>query len=47
VDGRPIVAARDLQQVMSADTIGHRVTATLIRQGRVHELVVIPVELAA
>jgi S1-C subfamily serine protease len=47
VDGRPIVAARDLQQVMSADTIGRRVTATLIRQGRVQELVVIPEELAA
>jgi S1-C subfamily serine protease len=47
VDGRPIVAARDLQQVMSGDTIGRRVTATLIRQGRVHELVVIPEELAA
>jgi S1-C subfamily serine protease len=47
VDGRPIVAARDLQQVMSADTIGRRVTTTLIRQGRAHEVVVVPEELAA
>jgi serine protease Do len=47
MDGRPIVATSDLQQVMSPESIGRPVTATLIRQGRVHELVVTPEELAA
>ena len=46
IDGRPTESASDLQQLMTAETIGRDVTATLVRQGRIHELTLVPEELA-
>ena len=47
IEGRPTEGASDLQQLMTAETIGRDVTTTVIRQGRVHELTLVPEELAA
>jgi serine protease Do len=46
IDGRTTENATDLQQAMTAETIGRSVTATLIRQGRIRELTIVPEELA-
>jgi serine protease Do len=46
IDGRPVEGASDLQQAMTAETIGREVTATVIHHGRVHELTLVPEELA-
>ena len=46
IDGRPTEDASDLQQAMTAETIGQSVIATVIRQGRVRELTLFPEELA-
>jgi S1-C subfamily serine protease len=45
IDGRPTEGASDLQQLMTAETIGRGVTATLVRQGRIQELTLVPEEL--
>jgi serine protease Do len=46
IDGRTTENATDLQQAMTAETIGRSVTATLIRQGGIRELTIVPEELA-
>jgi serine protease Do len=46
IDGRTTENATDLQQAMTAETIGRSVTATLIRQGQIRELTIVPEELA-
>jgi len=45
--GRPIEGMDDLQRVVVSDLIGQAVTAKVIREGREHELGLIPIELDA
>jgi len=47
VDGQPVEAGHDLQELMSSETIGRVMTATLIRRGQLLDVAVVPEELAA
>jgi S1-C subfamily serine protease len=47
IDGHPTESAGDLQQVTTAESIGREVTLTVIRQGLLLELTLVPEELAA
>ncbi len=45
VGGTPVEGADDLQRLMTGELIGERVAATVVREGRVLELELVPVEL--
>jgi serine protease Do len=45
VDGTPVEHVEDLQRLMVGDVIGRRVTLTVVRGDRTHELTLTPVEL--
>jgi serine protease Do len=47
VDGKPIERAQDLQELMTGELIGRRVTLTLVRSGQTRELELVPAELDA
>jgi S1-C subfamily serine protease len=47
IGGRPTESPGDLQQVMTAETIGRDVATTVVRQERVLELTLVPEELPA
>ena len=47
VDGTPIEGMDDLQRVVVSDLIGRSVRAKVIREGREHELELVPLELEA
>ena len=47
LDGTPIEGMDELQRVVVSELIGHPVRAKLIREGREHEIELIPVELEA
>lgn len=46
VEGAPVERVDDLQRLMTADRIGRTVTVTVVREGRVVPLELVPVELA-
>ena len=45
VDGTAVERVDDLQRLMVAELIGHRVTLTVVRGDRTHKLTLVPVEL--
>ena len=45
VDGTPIGGVDDLQRLMVAELIGQRLTASVVRAGRLVRLELVPVEL--